>query len=109
MQTQRSAVRAAFVTMAIFATSRAVKQDAGETVGEPVDSYDRLLATLLGNGSVEESLDSISQPFFVPLGQVISVDGHEVQVFEFSSEADALSAAETISPNGSSIGTSMVL
>ena len=98
MQTQGLAVRAAFVAMAIIATSCAVRQDAGETVGEPVDSYDGLLAALRGNGSKVDSVGSISQPFFVPEGQVISVDGYEVQVFEFSNEGDALSAAETIRP-----------
>ncbi len=100
MQTQRLAVRAAFVAMAIIAT--------GETVGQPVDSYNGLLAALRGNGSTVDSVGSISQPFFDPKGRVISVDGYEVQVFEFSIEQDAQSAAETISPDGSSIGASMI-
>ncbi|GMR10225.1 MAG: hypothetical protein BMS9Abin28_1046 [Anaerolineae bacterium] len=108
MQTQALAARAAFVAMAIIATSCAVKQDAGDTVGEPVDSYDDLLAALRGNGSTVDSLGAISQPFFIPEGQVINVDGYEIQVFEFSSEGDAMSAAETISPDGSSIGTTMI-
>ena len=54
------------------------------------------------------SVAPISQPFFVPDGQVISVDGHEVQVFEFCIEEDAQLAAGTISPDGSAIGTSMI-
>ncbi len=101
MQTQRLVVRAAFVAMAIIAT--------GETVGEPVDSYDGLLAALRGNGATVDSVGPISQPFFGPKGRVISVDGYEVQVFEFSIEQDAQSAAETISPDGSTIGTSSIL
>lgn len=108
MQTHRLGVRAAFMAMAIIATACAAKQDAGETVGQPVDGYDGLLAALRGNGSTVESLDSISQPFFVPEGQVIRVDGSEVQVFEFSNEGDAQSTAETISTDGSSIGTTMI-
>jgi len=39
---------------------------------------------------------------------VISVDGSEVQVFEYPSEEEALLAAGTISSDGGSIGTTMV-
>ena len=109
MQTQRLGVRAAFLAMAIIATACAAKQDAGETVGQPVDGYDGLLAALRGNGSTVEAVGPISQPFFVPEGRVINVDGNEVQVFEFSSEQDAQSAAESISPDGSSVGTTMIM
>ena len=108
MQTRRLAIRAAFMAMAIVATSCAANQDARVTVGRAVDSYDGLQAALRGKGSTVESLGSISQPFFDPEGRVIGVDGHEVQVFEFSNDVDALSAAKTISADGSSIGTSMV-
>ncbi len=108
MQTQRLAVRVVLVATAIIAASCAAKLGAGETASEPVDSYDGLLAALRGNGSTVDSVSPISQPFFVPEGQVISVDGHEVQVFEFSNVEDALSAAESISPDGSSVGTTMI-
>ena len=107
MQTQRLAIRAALLAMGIIATSCA--PTAGVTVGEPIDSYDGLVAALRENGSTVDSVGPISQPFFVPEGQVIRVDGHEVQVFEFTIEQDAQSAAETISPDGSSVGTSMIL
>ena len=107
MQTQRLVVRAALLAMAIIATSCA--PNAGLTVGEPIDSYDGLVAALRENGSTVDSVGPISQPFFVPEGQVIRVDGHEVQVFEFTIEQDAQSAAETISPDGSTIGTSSIL
>ena len=42
--------------------------------------------------------------FNVPEGQTISVDGYEVQVFEYANEEDALGVAGTISSDGSSIG-----
>ena len=109
MQTQRLAVRAALLAMAIIATSCAVNQNARVTVGEPIDSHNGLVAALRENGSTVDSVGPISQPFFVPEGQVIRVDGHEVQVFEFTIEQDAQSAAETISPDGSSVGTSTIL
>ncbi len=108
MQTQRLAVRVVLVVTAIIATSCAAKLDAGETTSMPVVSYDGLLVALRETGSTVDPVSPISQPFFVPEGQVISVDGHEVQVFEFSNEEDALSAAESISPDGSSVGTTMI-
>jgi len=108
MQKQRLMVRTALVTMAFIATSCAVNQAAGETVGESVESYDGLLDALRGNGSTVESVGPVSQPFFVPEGRVISVDGYEVQVFEFSIEQNARSAAASISPDGSSVGTTII-
>ncbi len=39
---------------------------------------------------------------------MISVDGSEVQVFEYPNEEDALLAAGTIASDGSSFGTTMV-
>ncbi len=107
MQIQRLAVRASLLAMALMATSCA--PNAGVTVGEPIDSYDGLAAALRENGSTVDSVGPISQPFFAPEGRVIRVDGHEVQVFEFTIEQDAQSAAETISPDGSTVGTSSIL
>ncbi|MCH7611608.1 MAG: hypothetical protein IIB10_13100 [Chloroflexi bacterium] len=109
MQKQRLMVRTALVTMAFFATSCAVDQSVDGTVGEPIESYDGLLDALRENGSTVESVGPISQPFFVPEGQLISVDGNEIQVFEFSTPQDAQSSAESISPDGSSVGTSMIM
>lgn len=74
----------------------------------PLDGYQDLVDALRVEGHEVESLGSISQPFFQPAGQLLSVEGHEVQVFEYSSEEVALSAAETVSPDGSSVGTTMV-
>lgn len=108
MKTHKLAVRAAWVAMAFVATSCAVNQTADVTVAEPIDSYDGLLAALRESGSTVESAGSVSQPFFVPEGKVMKVDGSQVQVFEFSSEQDAQSAADTISPDGSSVGTTMI-
>jgi len=51
---------------------------------------------------------AISQPFFAPEGRVLSVNGEDVQTFEFASEAEADTVAETVSGDGGSIGTSMV-
>ena len=49
-----------------------------------------------------------AQPFFLPQGQVLTVNGEDVQAFEFASAEEADTVAETVSADGSSIGTSMV-
>ena len=66
------------------------------------------VAALEERGSQVEDLGEIEQPFFPVAGHRISIDGLEVQVFEFADEAAAAEAAGTISPDGSGIGTSMV-
>ncbi len=75
---------------------------------ETVGSFDQLLVALRSKGLNVEPAGTVSQPFFEPEGQVIRLLGEEVQIFEFSTEGEAKSAAETISADGSSIGTSMV-
>lgn len=81
----------------------------GNSAGsEVIESTDQLVAGLMADGYNTENLGSISQPFFEPLGQRIGLDGQEIQVFEFETEADAASSSEAISPDGGSVGTSMV-
>lgn len=75
---------------------------------ETVGSYDQLLVALRSQGLEVETAGTVSQPFFEPEGQVIRLLGGDVQVFEFSTEGEAKTAAATISADGSSIGTSMV-
>jgi len=104
MQKHRLAARTAVVTMALIATSCAVYQASDDPVGS-IDSYDGLVVALRDNGSTVESAGPVSQPFFVPEGRLIQVDGNDVQVFEFPTELDAQAAAE----KGDSIGTTMIL
>ena len=108
MHAKRSALLVALLASAAITISCAPSQDAGETETSSVSTYDELVDALLDNGAAVESLKPISQPFFEPEGQVIIVDGYEVQVFEYTNEDDAISAAGTISADGSSIGTTMV-
>ena len=52
--------------------------------------------------------DQIEQPFFSTPGQILIVNGEDVQVFEYPDSASAENEAATISPSGSPIGTTMV-
>ena len=55
-----------------------------------------------------ELAGTVSQPFFEPEGQIVRVFGEDVQVFDFNSQNAAAAAAAEISPDGSSIGATMV-
>lgn len=55
-----------------------------------------------------EPVGKVSQPFFSVKGQVISVNSGQVQVFEYKTAVAARVAAATVSPNGSSIGATLI-
>lgn len=100
--------RAACLALTMIAASCGAERDSAETATEPVASYDGLLGALREQGSTVEFVGPMSQPFFAPEGRVLRVDGQEVQVFEFPGEQELEATAETISPDGSSIGTTMI-
>ncbi len=50
----------------------------------------------------------MTQPFFSVNGRVIVVNGGDVQVFEYADAAAAEAERALVSPDGSSVGTSMV-
>ncbi len=75
---------------------------------EQVSGLDGFMKALQDNGNTVEVSGSIQQPFFSVPGQVIEVDGQELQVFEYPDTAAAAAEAGQISPTGSSIGTHMV-
>ncbi len=75
---------------------------------EPVTDYDSLIDNLRNTEATVNPVGDITQPFFSVKGLVINVNGEDVQVFEYATADAATSEAETISPDGSSIGTSMV-
>lgn len=70
--------------------------------------YAGFISALKAGGSAVEELGEIEQPFFPVAGRRVTVDGFELQVFEFGDETAADEAAGTISPDGSGVGTSMV-
>ena len=76
--------------------------------GGPVTDYVSLVDSLRAAGATVDPAGTISQPFFVPQGQLLTVNEEAVQVFEFDSTEEAATAASTVSADGSSIGTSIV-
>jgi hypothetical protein len=76
----------------------------------PVQDYDSFVDNLRAAGAMveHETLPQvIVQDFFSVTGQVFKVNGEEVQLFEYSSQSGAEAEAALVSPDGSSIGTSM--
>jgi hypothetical protein len=76
--------------------------------GGPAGTYDEFVAAVGLAGATAEPARTVSQAFFGPEGQVVSINGQDVQVFEFPGEQEVNAAVQSISQDGSSIGTSMV-
>ncbi len=76
--------------------------------GGPVIDYVILVDSLRAAGATVDPAGTISQPFFVPEGQLLTVNGADIQAFFFPSEVEANAIAATVSADGSSVGTSMI-
>ena len=93
----------------------AIETDQGTTLSTPVVShggavrdYVSLVDNLRAAGAEVIPGETLSQPFFEVTGQIIQVNGEDIQVFEFADEATVESATSQISPDGSSTGTTMI-
>ncbi|MGH2626996.1 MAG: hypothetical protein ACRDHY_10140 [Anaerolineales bacterium] len=67
-----------------------------------------LLDALRAAGATVEPVREIRQPFLSVPGKVLTVNGVEIQVFEYENEAAMRAEAETISADASSVGTTIV-
>jgi hypothetical protein len=75
--------------------------------GGPVVDYVSLIDNLRAAGATVDLGGEISQPFLSVNGQLIKVNGEDVQVFEYRDGAIAEKEAALVSPDGSSIGMSL--
>jgi hypothetical protein len=73
-----------------------------------VEDLESLLAALQAAGASANVGDAVIQDFFTPEGQIITVNGADIQVFEYESAEAMESEAAQVAPDGGSIGTSMV-
>lgn len=76
--------------------------------GSGMDSLSVLVDALRAAGADVEEVREIRQPFLSVAGKVISVNGVEIQVFEYEDEAAMRAEAATIAADGSSVGTTMI-
>ena len=75
--------------------------------GGSVKDYVSLVDSLRAAGAAIDPAGDVSQPFFAPQGQLLTVNGERVETFEFASPEEADTVAEGVSPTGSSIVTTM--
>ena len=77
---------------------------------EPLAVEDKtsLMAALQASGATVEVGDPVTQVFFSSQGNIIKVNGADVQVFEYESAEAMENEAFQVAPGGGSIGTSMV-
>lgn len=73
-----------------------------------IGGYGDLVDALRAAGATLEPAGEIKQPFFSVGGRVITVDGGDVQVFEYPDAAAAEVDAALISPDASAVGASMM-
>ena len=96
-------------------TASAAKPSPESTAEEPaaepaiVEDQASLVAALEAASATVELGDSVEQAFFRPVGQIIKVNGADVQVFEYESPEAMENEASQVAPDGGSIGTNMVM
>lgn len=73
-----------------------------------VEDQASLVAALKAAGATIETGDPISQPFFSVEGNIIKVNGADVQVFEYESSESMELESSQIAPEGSSNATTMI-
>ena len=66
------------------------------------------VAELKKIGHIVESKGPITQPFLSVPGQFVSIDGNDVQTFEYANETALKAAVAKISPDGSTVGNTRI-
>ena len=68
-----------------------------------------LIEALRAGKATVEMGEAVEQAFFTVKGQIIKVNGADVQVFEYASASEMEAEAKLVAADGGSIGTSMVM
>ena len=76
--------------------------------GNPIGGHVELVDALRAAGATVEPSEPVTQAFFTPEGNIIKVNGADVQVFEYESAEAMENEASQVAPDGGSIGTTMV-
>jgi hypothetical protein len=93
-----------------IAESYPAQVEAKQLLVQTCVDYDTFVDSLGSLGVRVEHLplpQVVVQDFFSVIGQVFKVNGEDVQVFEYDSQSEAETEAALVSPDGSSIGTSL--
>lgn len=99
----------ALLLVLAFAVSGCGNGATPSPTGAPVvEDQASMVAALQAAGATTNVGDPVMQDFFTPEGQIITVNGADIQVFEYADAAAMESEAAQVAPDGGSIGTSMV-
>ncbi len=74
---------------------------------QPARNPNDLINRLRAGGQKAVRGGKVSQPFFSVGGRIITVDGEQVQVFQYASAKAAARDAKAVDEQGSAVGTSM--
>ena len=98
------------LSIILSACGKAPAVSASNASPEPgvVEDQESLVAALKEAGATVEMGDPISQPFFSVDGNIIKVNGADVQVFEYESSESMELEWSQIAPDGSSSATTMI-
>ena len=102
----RTRVFAIIISFALFGCNGA--ESPVTSHGGPAQDHVSLVDNLRAQGLNVSPTGTISQPFFSAPGQILKVNGQDVQVFEFDSPSTAQSQAQKFSPDGKAIDDTIV-
>ena len=98
------------VLLSLSACGGAPTASASNASPEPaaVEEQASLIAALEATGATVETGEPISQPFFSAEGNIIKVNGADVQVFEYENAEKMELESSQIAPDGNSNATTMI-
>ena len=96
------------LTLGGCANTSSAASPAATTGPVAVEDQATLISAFEASGATVESGEPVSQVFFDAEGQILKVNGADVQVFEYESPEAMENEAALVSSDGGSIGTSMV-
>ena len=97
-----------FASLAVLAVVLGCSRQPPASPKGLAENESSLIEKLRGQGLRVVREGSIKQVFFDPTGRIVSIEGSEVQVFEFKDEKAARQAAAGVSPDGTSVGPNMI-
>lgn len=107
MSTKFFSILPLFMIAVLFAACTPLVEASGQSTA--VEDLGSLSQALRAAGATIESGETLQQDFFSVEGQIIKINGADVQVFEYKS-AEAMEAeAALVAADGGSVGTSMMM
>ena len=92
---------AALIVLAIVACAPAISRSAASII-------DNWLEAMRARGAIVEPAGEAEQPFLSVTGQMVQVNGEDVQLFAYPSAAEMEAQAGRISPDGGMVGNSKI-